>query len=104
MDIHEIGLLQVFAPNRGLNKDTLGTEYRKAKLEFTKKAIKAYNVESKKKATILIPITNVAFSANGKSQSMWEKFVKSLVYTAIGDSNKENYKIDSYQSLRNQLK
>lgn len=103
MDVYEIGFLQIFISPRGINKDTLGTEYKKGKLEFTKKAVKAYNIEKSKRATLIVPITNVAFKANGASESTFVNWIKTLVWDTIRSTKEENYAVDAYNVLKNKI-
>ena len=97
--IQEIGMLQISLQARGLNRDTLGVSYKTGKAEFTKKAIKAYNSEKRKKAILLVPITDLAFAANGKTEGMFNKWIKDMVH----DYGGIDYKVDNYNSLRYQL-
>ena len=103
MDIYTLGLLEIYLPKRGLNRDTLGTVTRRGKEEFTRKAIKAFNEEKKKQAKMIVPITNIGFSANGASPGQFMKWIKSLVAHELGHSKIGSYKVDDYNSLRNQL-
>lgn len=103
MNIYEIGLLQIFLPKSGINRDALQTEYRKGKMEFTRKAVRAYNEEKQKRASILIPITNVAFQANGASESTFNAWIKTIVWDQIRSTNSGNYSVEEYQDLRNKL-
>jgi hypothetical protein len=103
MEIYNLGMLQIFVPKRGLNRDTMETEYKKGKLEFTNKAVKAYNEEKEKQATIMVPISNVAFEANGITKTTFDSWIKTVVWDMIGSTRAENYSTDSYNDLRNRL-
>ena len=103
MDVYEVGMLQINLKYRGINRETLAVETRGSRVEFTKNAVKAYQKELKKKAILLVPITNIAFSANGQSQGMFDRWIKTLVWDTIGSSQNTDYVVSPYQEMRNQM-
>lgn len=98
-----IGNLEIYFSPRGVNKKTLATEFKKGRMEFTPAAVKAYNEGKNKKAILMVPISETAFRANGASPGTFAKWIKSIVFDQLGNSRRENYKIEAYQELRNQL-
>jgi hypothetical protein len=104
MNVNTIGILKIYYTPRGVNKDTLATKVKKGVLEFTKNAIKAFNKEKDRRSYLLIPITDIAFKENGVSAGGFQRWIASLVTQEIGNSKKENYEVDDYQTIRNQLK
>lgn len=103
MDIYEVGMLQINLKHKGVNREILAVETKNNKLEFTKAAVKAYQKELKKKAILLVPITNVAFLANGQSLGMFQRWIKTLVWDTIGSSKDTDFTVSNYQEMRNQL-
>ena len=101
---YDIGILRVFHQKRGVNRAALACNLTNKGMVFTKAADKIKIEEDKKRAVQIIPITALGFRSNGITRSTFDKWIKSMVFDILGNSKKENYSVDDYQVLRNQLK